>query len=163
MTLLAPPFPQVESESHISGSIFIEDRYARARCPKCSLWPAFAPWVLWIALMCKSGRCTFVPNITGSASQDVSSNTLMTFLLLSVPAYLANVQFERVVGVPVECWTASEKDPPVLNANRGHILVGEWERRAPRGRRPQSRRERARRLCFCVSLPAGWCECCAQD
>lgn len=72
-----------------------------------------------------------------SASQDVSCNILMTFLLLSVPAEIANVQFERVVGVPVESCTASEKDSPGPAANSSHILVDEWERGAARGRRPQ--------------------------
>ena len=61
----------------------------------------------------------------------------MTFLLLSVPPDAANVQFERVVGVPVESCTASEKDPPVPAANGSHILVDEWERGGAAGRRPQ--------------------------
>jgi hypothetical protein len=61
----------------------------------------------------------------------------MTFLLLSVPADIANVQVERVVGVLVESCTASEKDPSVRAANRGLILVDEWERGAATGRRPQ--------------------------
>jgi hypothetical protein len=60
-------------------------------------------------------------------SQDVSSNALVTFLLLSVPADLASVQPERVAGVLVEYWMSDEKDSPVPVANRSHILVDEWE------------------------------------
>jgi hypothetical protein len=61
----------------------------------------------------------------------------MTFLLLSVPAEVANVQFERVVGVLVESWMSNEKDSPVPAANSSHILVDEWGRGAAAGRRPQ--------------------------
>lgn len=61
----------------------------------------------------------------------------MTFLLLSVSTDLANVQLDSVVGVPVESWTASEKDPPGPAANSSHILVDEWEWGAPRRRRPE--------------------------
>jgi hypothetical protein len=70
-------------------------------------------------------------------SQDVSGNILMTFLLLSVPPGLANVQRERVVGVLVESRTPSENDAPVPAANSRHILVDEWQRGAATGRRPQ--------------------------
>ena len=62
---------------------------------------------------------------------------LMTFLLLSVAPGPANVQLERVVGVLVESWTPSENDAPVPAAGSRHILVDEWERGAPTGRRPQ--------------------------
>jgi hypothetical protein len=55
-----------------------------------------------------------------------SGNIVMTFLLLSVPADVANVQRERVVGVLVESWTPSEKDAPVPAADSSHILVDEW-------------------------------------
>jgi len=61
----------------------------------------------------------------------------MTFLLLSVPTNAANVQLERMAGVPVEPCTPSEKNPPVRAANRSLILVDEWERGATPGRRPQ--------------------------
>jgi hypothetical protein len=61
----------------------------------------------------------------------------MTFLLLSIPGYIASVQRERLVGVLVESWTASKKDPPVPAANSSHILVDEWDRRVTPGRRPQ--------------------------
>ncbi len=52
----------------------------------------------------------------------------MTFLLLAVPADLAIVKLERVVGVAVESCTASEKDSAGAAANSSHILVDEWER-----------------------------------
>jgi hypothetical protein len=78
--------------------------------------------------------CTY---IEGSVSQDVSANILMTFLLLSVPPGLTNVELERVVEVLVESWTPSENDAPVPAANSSHILVDEWERGAATGRRPQ--------------------------
>ena len=64
----------------------------RALCPT----PGF--YAVRGSSMCKSERCTFVPNTAGTPSQDVSSNALMTFLLLSVPAYVANVQLEKVAG-----------------------------------------------------------------
>jgi len=70
-------------------------------------------------------------------SQDVSSNSLMTFLLLFLPLGLANVRLETVVGVLVESWTPSENDAPVPPANSSHILVDEWGRGAATGRRPQ--------------------------
>jgi hypothetical protein len=61
----------------------------------------------------------------------------MTFLLLSVPTDVANVQLERVVGVLVESCAASEENPPVRAADGSLILVDEWERGATPGRRPQ--------------------------
>jgi hypothetical protein len=83
--------------------------------------------------MCKIARCTFVPSNVGTASQDVPSKALVTFLLLSVPTDLASVQLERVVGVLVESWMSNEKDTPVPVANRSHILVDEWEWGAAEG------------------------------
>jgi hypothetical protein len=91
--------------------------------------------------MCKIARCTFVPSNGGTASQDVSSNALVTFLLLSLPTDLASVQLERVVGVLVESWLSDEKDSPVPVANSSHILVDEWEWGAAEWRRPQPRRQ----------------------
>lgn len=87
--------------------------------------------------MCRIARCTFVPKNFQSVSQDVSSNALVTFLLLSVRADVANVQFERVAGVLVESWMSNEKDSPVPIANRCHILVDECEWGAAKRRGPQ--------------------------
>ena len=78
--------------------------------------------------------CTYIEVLV---SQDVSGNILMTFLLLSVPSDVANVQLERVVGVTVESCTPSEKNPPVCAANSSLILVDEWEWGAATGGRPQ--------------------------
>jgi hypothetical protein len=78
--------------------------------------------------------CTY---FGGSVSQDASGNIVVTFLLLSVPPGLANVQLERVVGVLVESCTSSQNDAPVPAANSSHVLVDHRERGAATGRRPQ--------------------------
>jgi hypothetical protein len=62
---------------------------------------------------------------------------LMTFLLLYVRAYVFTVRLDRFVGVAVEYWATTKKDPPVPATNSGYILLEEWEWRAPTGTRPQ--------------------------
>jgi hypothetical protein len=73
----------------------------------------------------------------GDQHFQTSGNTLMTFLHLSVFAFAPIVQYERLVGVPVESSTANEKDAPVPSTNGGDLSVDEWEWGTAKRRRPE--------------------------
>ena len=76
--------------------------------------------------MNKSSLGTFVPKIGGHRLQTSLLVFLVTFLLLSVRAYLSNVRRDSFMGVMVEFRTPGQKDPPVFVANSRYIFVDEW-------------------------------------